>query len=806
MGGEMNKDRPIANRHERAGLTLADYAKAKRLPEEFLKKMGLTDLRMSGKPAVKIPYMDASGAEVAARYRLSMDSSEARFKWRSGDKPIPYGLWRTDDARKSGQLSIVEGESDAQTLWLSDFPAIGLPGATSWKEEWLRYFRGIEKILVHIEPDRGGEALLKKLAKSKIRERVWIVRLKNAKDPSELYLRDPNGFRQSWEDALEQAQPWSAIEDDLNLKLQLTEPADVRGYEATSSGLVWHKQTDRGDEDVQLTNFTARITADISEDDGVECHRRFEIESSVRNETSRFDVPAGQFPTMNWVAEKVGARAVILPPFINRDHARAAIQLLSGDVPERKVYAHLGWRHLPEGWAYLHAGGAITADGLNKDIVVRLPEVLKDFKLPKPPKKEELVTAVRASLSILDVATHEITVPLFAAIWRPPLGKNDLTLHLAGPTGAGKTEAAALGQQHYGRRLGSRNLPAGWTGTANSLEVIAFAAKDALLVVDDFAPQGNMYEVARSHREADRLIRAQGNSAGRSRLKSDATLRPTKSPRGLIASTGEDIPRGHSTRARMFVIELGPRSLDWNKLSRLQKLARKGIFSQTMAAYLQWLAPQYDEIQRLFRSKVVKFRAEASRSTAHRRTPDAVAHLAAALLVFLKFAKSCGAVTEQQKETLWQQIWDALGAAAEQQREYQRSEEPTSRFMELLNSALSTNSVHLADARDGWKADGAGGNLIGWFDDEAVYLEPDSAFAAVQQLAHKQGDGLSVTSKTLWKRMKERGYLARSDGDRNLYAVTIAEQRRRVLAVKAAKLHVDPELLQHRRRLYYPET
>src|SRR6185436_13476176 len=111
---------------------------------------------------------------------------------------------------------------------------------------------------------------------------------------------------------------------------------------------------------------------------------------------------------------------------------------------------------------------------------------------------------------------------------------------------------AALAQQHYGAGMDSRHLPASWSSTGNSLEGLAFAAADALLVVDDFAPGGTTADVARMHREADRLLRAQGNRSGRMRMRADATLRPPKPPRGIILSTGEDVPRGQSLRARLL--------------------------------------------------------------------------------------------------------------------------------------------------------------------------------------------------------------------------------------------------------------
>src|SRR5262249_38047330 len=148
---------------------------------------------------------------------------------------------------------------------------------------------------------------------------------------------------------------------------------------------------------------------------------------------------------------------------------------------------------------------------------------------------------------------------------------------LAGPTGAGKTALAAIPQQHFGRSFNDRNLPASWLSTGNSLEATAFVAKDALLVVDDFAPTGSHWDIQRAHKEADRVVRAQGNRAGRGRLRSDGSHRPTKPPRGLILSTGEDVPRGQSTRARMVVLELSPGDLNWDALTQAQQDGEDGL-------------------------------------------------------------------------------------------------------------------------------------------------------------------------------------------------------------------------------------
>ena len=140
-----------------------------------------------------------------------------------------------------------------------------------------------------------------------------------------------------------------------------------------------------------------------------------------------------------------------------------------------------------------------------------LPEPLVAFCLPAPPEGAALPDAVRASLGLLRLGPGRATFPLLAAVFRAVLvGDTDFALHLAGPTGSFKSEAAALAQQHFGAGMDARPLPANWSSTANALEGLAFSAKDALLVVDDFCPTGAAHDVQRYHREADRLFAARG--------------------------------------------------------------------------------------------------------------------------------------------------------------------------------------------------------------------------------------------------------------------------------------------------------
>jgi hypothetical protein len=205
-GGGSN---PSANRKyvntENTGCTLAAYAKTKRLPVKFLESMGVGEIpNYNGHPAVRFPYLSAAGEEGCVRFRVSLDGNP-KIKTRRGDKHTLYGLWRLEEARERSYVVAVEGESDTHALWHYGFPAVGIPGASSWRSEWSEVLDGIEKVYVPVEPDQGGEQLWERMTASPLRERLYRVTLDGFKDVSELHLDDPERFAERFAGSLGRA-------------------------------------------------------------------------------------------------------------------------------------------------------------------------------------------------------------------------------------------------------------------------------------------------------------------------------------------------------------------------------------------------------------------------------------------------------------------------------------------------------------------------------------------------------------------------------------------------------------------------
>lgn len=190
-------------RPKTAGLTVKQYAAAKKIPEEELRAYNLADSR----GALLMPYMDESGRVFSTRKRHSM-AGAVRFSWVRGAKVGLYGLFKLREARGVGYVVMVEGESDCHTLWHYGIPALGSPGADTFQPAWVKYVDGL-RIYIFQEPDHGGEVFVKKVCRGLVEGRfdgqVYRLTIPGHKDPSALHLSGDD-FTEKWKIAFNHAE------------------------------------------------------------------------------------------------------------------------------------------------------------------------------------------------------------------------------------------------------------------------------------------------------------------------------------------------------------------------------------------------------------------------------------------------------------------------------------------------------------------------------------------------------------------------------------------------------------------------
>ncbi len=777
-------------------------------------------------PALLIPIYGASGKE-PVNYQIRPD--EPRIK---KGKPLKYEFpsgthavidvplsSRAQVADPNSALFITEGARKADAAVSQAACCIAILGVWNWRgtnekggkvalPDWenialngrtiyivfdsdVMVKPGVHKALCRLKPfleSRGGEVLA-------------------------VYLKPTDGGQKvGLDDYLAAGNTIESLISLATSKLQVPNQAEqVEKFGVTKNGGTnYLKQTADGDViPIHLANFHAKIVGDVTEENGLESRRLFELEASLNGAIHTFDVRVERFASMSWVTENLGPKAIVVAGMGGKDLLREAVQTMSDeDIECRKVHTCTGWILLESGkYLYVCANGAIGSGGFIDGIEVRVDPPLDMFTLPSPPEGPELVAAVRTSLGILDgLAPDEVIFPIYAGIWTPLVHSNGQSIHIAGGTGQKKTELASLAQSHFGAGMDAHNLPASWASTGNYLETLGFYAKDALLVVDDFCPAGTSADVQRLNRDADRLIRGQANSRGRGRLRADGERQAALYPRGLILSTGEELPGGHSLRARLFTVDVPQDSVDLLKLTECQ--ANRDAFSKALSGFVEWLASRLPGVRMEFQSNSKATRDLLNGDVSHGRTASLTGELLAGLQVFLRFCIEIGGITEDEFNRLMGRASVAMIKVARNQFGYLQDAEPAMMFVEQLGAALRSGGIHLVDRKTGsfpapkdlaraagWRYQQGGnagwkpcGPQVGWIDteDKAVYLDPKVAFSEVVRSAGDASCRINVGDRTLWKALAERGLIASHDAGRNLKKVRITSRSLSVL-----HLHLD---------------
>jgi hypothetical protein len=389
--------------------------------------------------------------------------------------------------------------------------------------------------------------------------------------------------------------------------------------------------------------------------------------------------------------------------------------------------------------------------------------------------------------------------PLVGGVYRAPLGQwcpVTTSLLLTGPTGERKTSVAMLAQAHYGI---FERPPAEWTSTANALERMTFVVKDGLLLIDDYVPKALRGDVALLMSKAERIFRGAANRKGRDRLNQRLTFQPEYYYcRGMVLTTGEDVPMGESLRARIVIVQVDKGSIPLgDKLDTAQANARQGHYAEAMAGYIQWLAGQ-DQLRTRLADRQAALRQKTN--GAHARTPENIASLMLGVETFLAYAVAMQAITPQQSETYRQRASSALAEQARTQDTYLQDATPTRRFITLIRAVISSGRGHI-ESGDGGIPDGVDGDkqmayrralgwqhreigpggwepqgkLIGWIDKASnLYLDPVSAYAEAQLLANAENLTIPVGAKVLWRHLDDAGLLVSKDPGRQTSASTSA--------------------------------
>ena len=138
-----------------ASYSVGQYSADKHLPEDFLTEVCRAETKRDrdGTTYLAMPYFKEDGQAAAVRKRYGGKN----FRWQKGSagKICLYGEWRLPEFRRDGWVVLVEGESDTQSLWHMEIPAIGIAGASMFKAHQVETLKGLQ-LYIHKEIGRAS--------------------------------------------------------------------------------------------------------------------------------------------------------------------------------------------------------------------------------------------------------------------------------------------------------------------------------------------------------------------------------------------------------------------------------------------------------------------------------------------------------------------------------------------------------------------------------------------------------------------------------------------------------------------------
>ncbi len=270
-------------------------------------------------------------------------------------------------------------------------------------------------------------------------------------------------------------------------------------------------------------------------------------------------------------------------------------------------------------------------------------------------------------------------------------------------------------------------------------------------------------------------------------MRADRSLEQEHPPRGLLISTGEDLPPGQSILARTLCVEVDRDQLDLVAISNAQSQPHR--LPHALAGYIDWLAPQLDKLTTDLREIWQQHRERFSQQAAHLRIPEILAYLALGIDLFTSFARDVGAVTEEEMQEIATRAHQVLLTLGERHGQRVREEDPAEVFLTTLSSMLAQGVVTLAYRDGGVDPD----NMIGWKDTDYAYLIPDAARHAVGRYLRESDGHFPYSARATNEALNGRGALVKGTDGRSTPLVKIRGKGRRVLQIPLRLLDPDED-------------
>jgi uncharacterized protein (DUF927 family) len=460
---------------------------------EAVKSSGILRLAGGGwflRNRIVIPYW-SKGKLVWYRGRIDPDGGD-------GPKYISPARWKVrlynEDVIETAddRIFICEGEPDTWALMAQGLPVVGIPGAGTFKEEWVPLFARFRLIYVCLDPDQAGRSGAARIARL-LGDRVRLVELPSGVDVNDFFYAE--GHTKDDFSALVRSAQSPAAEERNLLQPVHEELRDAPGPPALRVPKGWRLlrdglfQIEIGRNGAPVETLIAPAPFFISGRSSNIDTREERLELTYLRDGSWRSMRLDRSSAMDH--RRIATMAAYGLP-ITSLNGRDVVQFLqafeaanSDHIPHQHTIAGFGWKEDGGRRFYVLGRQAIGAAALE---IVHEAESLGEERLARSVRSsgqlDEWLNAMR-----LLVSYPRVLFGLYASFVPPLMELLDLPnfiVDFAGASSQGKTTAISIAASVWGlptREQGG--LITGWDATKVSIERLAALFNHMPIFLDD---------------------------------------------------------------------------------------------------------------------------------------------------------------------------------------------------------------------------------------------------------------------------------------------------------------------------------
>lgn len=475
------------------------------------------------------------------------------------------------------------------------------------------------------------------------------------------------------------------------------------------------------------------------------------------------------------------------------------IKNLTKFIKKVHVYEYLGWNNIGKKYGYFDGVKLISDSQEISEIACEGSSELKEFCIESvEASKEECFEFVQ---NMLKVGPKRVTIPflsfaLLSLVSTPLKEVGDdvrFMLWVVGPTGSRKTTLCKL-FFNFSRRNTSAVFSS-FKDTSSRMQKSMNLSRDSAIFFDDYHPPVTHSEKKARDEKFSFLVRSSSDGSYKGRMTSEMKVMKAMPQNGIAAVTAEDYPDGHSSTARLFMLNLSKGDINLGKLDYCQK--NLNLYSTFINDFIIWFSSKYEDISNQLHHEFIDMRNKMNTEDIHGRVNEQCIHIKLGMKLFAWYSLDNGLIDLTDVEKISRKLEKFLISYMVEMKHLLSARKASVMYLNTLLELVATGKCRLAKYRCKDR-----GLKIGWISEEKIYLVAGVAYAEVQQYWKMQGQLFPKTMTELHRELADEGLIIpMKDGTGNDYTQKVnvhgdSKDRVRVLVLERSVVmkYLDKEL------------